>query len=126
MSKTEMRPIKDTIPLEEARAIIDETFRPLDRRERVPLLEANRRVVSPALTGFIVNRTGNFQMALAITAAVSVRTTLNVDELVNCSVTGCRIAGFGGGAPFTAPALMVPVPALLSAAAVRNRRSRRR
>jgi MFS transporter, ACS family, D-galactonate transporter len=28
-------------------------------------------VVAPALTGLIVNRTGNFQMALAITAAVS-------------------------------------------------------
>jgi len=28
-------------------------------------------VVSPALTGFIVNRTGNFQLALAITAAVA-------------------------------------------------------
>ncbi len=28
-------------------------------------------IVAPALTGFIVNRTGNFQMALAITAAVS-------------------------------------------------------
>ncbi len=28
-------------------------------------------IVAPALTGFIVNRTGHFQMALAITAAVS-------------------------------------------------------
>jgi hypothetical protein len=46
MSKTEMRPIKDTIPLAEACAIIDETFRPLDRWERVPLLEADRRVVA--------------------------------------------------------------------------------
>ena len=46
MSKTEMRPLKDTIPLAEACAIIDETFRPLGRRERVPLLQANRRVVA--------------------------------------------------------------------------------
>ena len=37
MSKTEMRPLKDTIPLAEACAIIDETFRPLGRRERVPM-----------------------------------------------------------------------------------------
>ena len=29
-------------------------------------------IVAPALTGFIVNRTGNFQVALAITAAVSI------------------------------------------------------
>src|SRR5258708_19424736 len=46
MSKTEMRPIKDTIPFAEACAIIAETFRPLDRWERVPLLEANQRVVA--------------------------------------------------------------------------------
>jgi molybdopterin molybdotransferase len=46
MSKTEMRPIKDTIPLEEACAIIGETLSPIDRRERVPLLQANRRVVA--------------------------------------------------------------------------------
>src|SRR3989441_9105542 len=46
MSKTGMRPIKDTIQLAEACVIIVETFRPLDRWERVPLLEANRRVVA--------------------------------------------------------------------------------
>src|SRR5207237_2226176 len=31
---------------EEARALVDEMFRPLERRERVPLLQANRRVVA--------------------------------------------------------------------------------
>jgi molybdopterin molybdotransferase len=46
MSKTEMRPLKDTISLDEARAIVDEMFPPLDRRERVPLLQANGRVVA--------------------------------------------------------------------------------
>lgn len=46
MAKTEMRPIKDTIPLEEACAIIDQTFSPIDRIERVPLLQANGRVVA--------------------------------------------------------------------------------
>jgi len=46
MSKTEMRPIKDTISFAEACAVIAETFRPLDRWERVPLLEANQRVVA--------------------------------------------------------------------------------
>jgi molybdopterin molybdotransferase len=46
MPKSEMRPIKDTIPLVEACAIVDEMFGPLDRRERVPLLQANRRVVA--------------------------------------------------------------------------------
>jgi len=46
MAKSEMRPIKDTIPLVEANAIVNEMFRPLDRTERVPLLQANRRMVA--------------------------------------------------------------------------------
>lgn len=44
MSKSEMRPIKDTIPLEEARALIAEASPLIDRRERLPLLDANGRV----------------------------------------------------------------------------------
>jgi molybdenum cofactor synthesis domain-containing protein len=40
-----MRPIKDTIPLEEAREIIDTAVGRLDRIERVALLEANGRVL---------------------------------------------------------------------------------
>jgi molybdopterin molybdotransferase len=43
MSKTEMRPIKDTIPLEEARVIIDDAVSLIDRRERVRLIDANGR-----------------------------------------------------------------------------------
>jgi molybdopterin molybdotransferase len=43
MSKSAMRPIKDTIPLQEARAIIDEAMKPIDRRERVNLMDANGR-----------------------------------------------------------------------------------
>jgi molybdopterin molybdotransferase len=45
MSHT-MRPIKDTIPLEEAREIIASATRPIDRTERVPLLDANGRVLA--------------------------------------------------------------------------------
>jgi len=44
MAKTEMRPIKDTIPLEEARQLIAEACRPVGRTERVPLVDANGRV----------------------------------------------------------------------------------
>ena len=44
MAKTEMRPIKDTIPLEEARALIEQASMPIDRRERVRLVDANGRV----------------------------------------------------------------------------------
>lgn len=42
---TKMRPIRDTIPLEEARALIDQAVRPIARPEIVPLTEANGRVV---------------------------------------------------------------------------------
>ncbi len=41
-----MRPIKDTIPLDEARALIDGVARPVTSTERVPLLEASGRVVA--------------------------------------------------------------------------------
>jgi molybdopterin molybdotransferase len=41
---TTMRPIKDTIPLEEARALIASGCKPIGRRERVALLHANGRV----------------------------------------------------------------------------------
>ena len=43
---TKMRPIRDTIPLDEARAIIDGKGRPIDRRERVPLHQAGGRVLA--------------------------------------------------------------------------------
>jgi molybdenum cofactor synthesis domain-containing protein len=39
-----MRPIKDTIPLEEARELIAAACRPIGRRERIALLDANGRV----------------------------------------------------------------------------------
>jgi molybdopterin molybdotransferase len=43
---TKMRPIRDTIPLDEARALIDAAARPITRTERVPLADANGRVVA--------------------------------------------------------------------------------
>ena len=43
---TKMRPIRDTIPLDEARALIDAAARPIARTERVPLADANGRVVA--------------------------------------------------------------------------------
>lgn len=46
MTKSAMRPIKDTIPLEEARAIIDEAVKPIDRRERVNLMDGNGRAAA--------------------------------------------------------------------------------
>lgn len=46
MAKTEMRPIKDTIPLEEARQLIADACAPIARRERVALVDANGRAAA--------------------------------------------------------------------------------
>jgi molybdopterin molybdotransferase len=47
---TKMRPIRDTIPLDEARALIDAAVRPIARTERVAVTEANGRVVARDVT----------------------------------------------------------------------------
>jgi molybdopterin molybdotransferase len=44
--KSEMKPIKETIPLEEARQLIAEACKPIDRTERVRLVDANGRVAA--------------------------------------------------------------------------------
>jgi len=44
--KSEMKPIKETIPLEEARQLIADACRPIDRSERVRLVDANGRVAA--------------------------------------------------------------------------------
>jgi molybdenum cofactor synthesis domain-containing protein len=49
MSQT-MRPIKDTIPLEEARQLIDDAMKPLARTESVSLEHANGRVLALDVT----------------------------------------------------------------------------
>jgi molybdenum cofactor synthesis domain-containing protein len=45
-----MRPIRDTIPIEEARALTLESARPLDRTERIALTEAGGRVLAASAT----------------------------------------------------------------------------
>ena len=44
--KSEMKPIKETIPLEEARQLIAEACRPIERSERVALVDANGRAAA--------------------------------------------------------------------------------
>src|SRR5689334_2196692 len=44
--KSEMKPIKETIPLEEARQLIADACTPIDRTERVRLVDANGRVAA--------------------------------------------------------------------------------
>src|SRR6478735_4859836 len=44
--KSDMRPIKETIPLDEARQLIAEACRPIDRTERVRLVDGNGRVAA--------------------------------------------------------------------------------
>ena len=46
---TKMRPLRETISLEEARARIDAAVRPIDRIERVPLAAADGRVLAESL-----------------------------------------------------------------------------
>ena len=47
---TSMRPIRDTIPIEEARALTLESARPLERTERIALTEASGRVLAASAT----------------------------------------------------------------------------
>jgi molybdopterin molybdotransferase len=47
--KSEMKPIKETIPLEEARQLIAAACRPIERTERVALIDANGRAASVAV-----------------------------------------------------------------------------
>ena len=49
--KSEMKPIKETIPLEEARQLIAEACRPIDRTERVRIVDANGRVAAARCRG---------------------------------------------------------------------------
>ncbi len=44
--KSEMKPIKETIPLEEARQLIADACRPIERTERVRLVDANGRAAA--------------------------------------------------------------------------------
>jgi molybdopterin molybdotransferase len=50
---TRMRPIRDTIPLDEARALIDGAVRPIARTERVALAQANGRVIARDITSTV-------------------------------------------------------------------------
>jgi molybdenum cofactor synthesis domain-containing protein len=45
-----MRPIRETMPLEEARALVDRAVRPIERRERVALVDANGRALAADVT----------------------------------------------------------------------------
>ena len=48
--KTGMKPIKDTIPLDEARQLIADACRPIERTERVRLVDANGRAAAADVT----------------------------------------------------------------------------
>ena len=48
--KSGMKPIKDTIPLDEARQLIANASRPVERTERVRLVDANARVAAANVT----------------------------------------------------------------------------
>ena len=50
---TRMRPITKTIPIDEAKRIIDATIRPTDRIERIPLIEANGRALASEIVSTV-------------------------------------------------------------------------
>jgi molybdopterin molybdotransferase len=50
---TKMRPIRDTIPLDEARGLIADAVRPIERTERVALADGNGRVMAADLTSAV-------------------------------------------------------------------------
>ncbi|HXH35013.1 MAG TPA: hypothetical protein VNJ54_11440, partial [Plantibacter sp.] len=49
-ANTTMRPIRETLPLDEAMALVRAAAMPIDRTERVPLREASGRVLAQAAT----------------------------------------------------------------------------
>jgi molybdenum cofactor synthesis domain-containing protein len=44
--KSEMKPIKETIPLDEARQLIADACKPIERTERIPIVDANGRAAA--------------------------------------------------------------------------------
>src|SRR5918992_588519 len=48
-----MRPIRETLPVDEAMALVRESVVPISRTQRVPLREANGRVIAAAMIAVV-------------------------------------------------------------------------
>jgi molybdenum cofactor synthesis domain-containing protein len=118
MSTRQMRPIKDTIPLEEAREIIDGILPIIERRERVRLLDANGRVVAAdivapqdvppfaraAMDGFAVRAEDTFGASRFEPASLRVLETVYTGQMPVAEVRERTCVEIATGAPMPAGA----------------------
>jgi len=118
MTTRQMRPIKDTIPLQEARDIIDAILPVIDRRERLPLLDANGRtaaadIVAPqdvppftraAMDGFAVRAEDTFGASRFEPASLRVLETVYTGQMPTADVAAGTCVEIATGAPMPAGA----------------------
>ena len=115
---TKMRPIRSTIALEEAKARIDAAVRPLDRTERVPLGEADGRVLAEdvvaaadvppfaraAMDGYAVRAADTSGASRAAPRALTRVATLFTGQVAERSVGPGECIEIATGAPMPAGA----------------------
>ncbi|HSK09033.1 MAG TPA: gephyrin-like molybdotransferase Glp [Vicinamibacterales bacterium] len=108
-----MRPIRETIPLEEARALIAEAARPVDRTETVPLARAHGRVLArtvvaaqdvppfarAAMDGFAVVASDTFGAGSFAPRTARVIETVHTGEVPTRSVSPGECVQIATGAP---------------------------
>jgi molybdenum cofactor synthesis domain-containing protein len=113
MTTRQMRPIKDTIPLDEAREIIDAVLPIVDRRERVPLLHANGRIAAAdiaapqdvppfaraAMDGFAVRAADTFGASRFEPASLRVLETVYTGQMPTAAVSEGACVEIATGAP---------------------------
>ena len=110
---TKMRPIRDTIPLAEARQIIDANLRRLDRVERVPLAQAHDRVLArdvmssvdvppfarAAMDGFAVRAEDTFGASRAEPAVLRCVEQIFTGQVASVTLQPGECAEIATGAP---------------------------
>ncbi|MGE0445457.1 MAG: gephyrin-like molybdotransferase Glp [Vicinamibacterales bacterium] len=115
---TKMRPIARTIPLDEARRLIDGAITPIERTERIALAEANGRVLAESITAAAdvppFSRAGmdGYAVRAADTTGASRETprtltrigTVFTGEVATATVGDCQCVEIATGAPLPAGA----------------------
>jgi len=113
-----MRPIRDTIPLQEARQIIDANIEPIDRVERVPLTAAAHRVLAQdvvstldvppfaraAMDGYAVRAEDTFGASRAEPARLHCVEQIFTGEIARRTLQPGECAEIATGAPMPAGA----------------------
>ena len=119
-----MRPIKHTITLGDAQAIIARTITPIDARERIPIVEANGRVVSAdvvssrdvppfaraSMDGYALIAADTRGASRAAPKTLTIVETLYTGEIARSAVSSGTCVEIATGAPMPAGAdAVVPV-----------------